>query len=322
MSDKAAGADAGDFRAWMAEGRQQIEALLSELMAGYRGDVPDALCEAMAYSLLAGGKRLRPLLVMAAAEACSVEKGADGAALDVLSIPAVRDAAAAVEMIHTYSLIHDDLPSMDNDDMRRGQPTSHKKFGEALALLAGDALLTEAFAVVGGAHRAGTGENADDAAVRGKLCGLFARHAGARGMVGGQVDDTVSQREDTVEFLDRINLRKTGDLLALSCAAGACAVGAPDALIQRLAHVGFLMGLAFQQWDDVLDVEGDPLLMGKSTGNDAQQHKLTYPGLIGLDETRESARARVREAQEILSPMLPAAAHLRALAAAMVDRKN
>lgn len=291
-----------NFSEWMATGREKMEAVLKATMDSYRSEAPERLTEAMAYSLLAGGKRLRPLLVMAAAEACGGSR----------ETKAVMDAAVAVEMIHTYSLIHDDLPCMDDDDLRRGMPTNHRKFGEALALLAGDGLLTEAFAIV---------SNGDEPC-RSRLCALFARHAGACGMVGGQVDDTVSSREDTVEFLDRINWRKTGDLLALACAAGACAVGGNDSVIQTMEKVGYLMGLAFQQWDDVLDVEGDPALMGKSIGNDARQNKQTYPRLMGLEAARTSARAHIGEAKSLIAPLLPKASHLSSLADVMVDRKN
>ena len=291
-----------DLKGWMEDSRRRIEGALRAMLDSYRGQVPELLAESMAYSLLAGGKRLRPLLVVAAAEAF----GASGNELTV------TDAAVAIEMIHTYSLIHDDLPAMDNDDLRRGMPTSHRKFGEAAAILAGDGLLTEAFAVVSGG----------DEPCRLKLCALFARHAGARGMVGGQVDDTASERHETLAFLDQVNRRKTGDLLALSCAAGACAAGADSEAIAEMQKLGWLLGHAFQQWDDVLDVEGDPALMGKAAGNDAQQHKLTYPRLIGLEETRQSARDKIREARALIAPYLPAAAHLDALAGAMIDRKN
>ena len=291
-----------NFQSWMDGTRQRVEGALRSMLDSYRGQVPELLAESMAYSLLAGGKRLRLLLVVAAAEAF----GASGRER------VVTDAAVAIEMIHTYSLIHDDLPAMDNDDFRRGMPTSHRKFGEAAAILAGDGLLTEAFAVVSGG----------DEPSRLRLCALFARHAGARGMVGGQVDDTVSEREDTEAFLDQVNRRKTGDLLALSCAAGACAAGANDEVIGSMQRIGWLMGHAFQQWDDVLDVEGDPALMGKAAGNDAQQHKLTYPRLIGVEATRQSARNKIQEARALIAPWLPAAAHRDALAGAMIDLKH
>ena len=222
------------------------------------------------------------------------------------------DAAIAIEMVHTYSLIHDDLPAMDNDDFRRGLPTSHRKFGEAMAILAGDALLTEVFAVL----------TRGSEPCRKDLCALFALHSGARGMVGGQVDDTTSEREDSVAFLDRVNRRKTGDLLALSAAAGGCAVGVDQGRIESLQRVGYLMGHAFQQWDDVLDVEGDPALMGKAAGNDAQQGKLTYPGLIGLDATRAAARQKIAEARSLIEPWMPQAQALMGLAGAMIDRRH
>lgn len=293
-----------DLRTWMDRSRERIEAALGQMLDAYRGQIPDTLHESMGYSLLAGGKRLRPLLTLAAAEACGDD--------DPGASSAVMDAAIAIEMVHTYSLIHDDLPAMDNDDFRRGQPTSHRKFGEAMAILAGDALLTEVFAIL----------TRGEEPCRKDLCALFARHAGARGMVGGQVDDTTSAREDSVEFLDRINRRKTGDLLALAGAAGACAVCADQARVEDMERVGYLMGHAFQQWDDVLDVEGDPALMGKAAGNDAQQGKLTYPRLIGLDETRRAAQRKIAEARALIEPWLPRAQALMALAGAMVDRKR
>ena len=269
-----------DFRSWMDGARARVEVALRQMLDGYRGEVPELLHEAMSYSLLAGGKRLRPLLALAAAEAC----GARGE---------VRAA-------------------MDNDDLRRGRPTSHRRFGEAVAILAGDALLTEVFAVLA----------AGAEPCRRELCALFARHSGARGMVGGQVDDTASAREDSVAFLDRVNRRKTGDLIALSCAAGACAAGADQGRVEAMQRVGYLMGHAFQQWDDVLDVEGDPALMGKAAGNDAQQHKLTYPRLIGLEETRAAAHHKIAEARALLAPWMPDAVALMALADAMVDRRS
>ncbi|MDR0967115.1 MAG: polyprenyl synthetase family protein [Myxococcales bacterium] len=289
---------------WMDDARVRVEAALRQMLDGYRGHVPELLHESMSYSLLAGGKRIRPLLVLGSAEACA------GASASLQR--AVMDAAVAIEMVHTYSLIHDDLPSMDNDDLRRGLPTNHRKFSESTAILAGDGLLTEVFAVLA----KGTEP------CRTRLCALFAKHSGARGMVGGQVDDTSSEREDTVAFLDRINRRKTGDLLALSCAAGACAAGADETRIESMARIGYLMGHAFQQWDDVLDVEGDPALMGKATGNDAQQAKLTYPRLIGLDETRRAAHRNIDEARALIEPWMPRAEALMALAGAMVDRKS
>ena len=293
-----------DLRTWMERAREEVEAALSQTLDAYLGEVPEQLNEAMRYSLLAGGKRLRPLVVLAAAEAFAGAASRDN--------PAVMDAAIAIEMVHTYSLIHDDLPAMDNDDFRRGLPTSHRKFGEAMAILAGDALLTGVFAVL----------TRGSEPCRKDLCALFALHSGARGMVGGQVDDTTSEREDSVAFLDRVNRRKTGDLLALSAAAGGCAVGVDQGHIESLQRVGYLMGHAFQQWDDVLDVEGDPALMGKAAGNDAQQGKLTYPGLIGLDATRAAARQKIAEARSLIEPWMPQAQALMGLAGAMIDRRH
>jgi geranylgeranyl diphosphate synthase type II len=239
----------------------------------------------MHYSLLAPGKRLRPILVVMAAEACG---GGDP-----------WPAACAVEMIHAYSLIHDDLPAMDDDDLRRGQPTCHKKFGEALAILAGDALLTMAFGVLAESYPDRTASS---------CCRELARAAGAVGMVGGQVDDLAWEQggKPSLEELEHLHLRKTGALIRASLRLGALAAYAhrlhppPEYLLECLDGYGRCLGLAFQIVDDLLDVEGDAEQTGKRVGKDASRGKLTYPGLLGVAESRRRAERFGREAGEYL----------------------
>jgi geranylgeranyl diphosphate synthase type II len=263
--------------------------------------------EAMRYSLLAPGKRLRPILVLLAAEACGGD--ADRA----------WPAACAVEMIHAYSLIHDDLPAMDDDDMRRGQPTCHKKFGEALAILAGDALLTRAFEVLAEGY-------ADRTAAA--CCRELARAAGAAGMVGGQVEDLAWEQRDerNVEGLEELHGRKTGALIRAGLRLGALAAyegrpqPPPPELLDRLDGYGRCLGLAFQIVDDLLDVEGDAEQTGKRVGKDAARGKLTYPGFLGVAESRHRAQRLGREACEYLEPLGGNAARLRALVAYVLER--
>ncbi|WP_106589449.1 polyprenyl synthetase family protein [Salsuginibacillus halophilus] len=232
--------------------------------------MPHALQEAMLYSLKAGGKRVRPLLTMAAADAYGrwTEE-----ALDV---------ACAVEMVHTYSLIHDDLPAMDDDDLRRGQPTNHKKFGEAHAILAGDALLTKSFQVLSQAGGPAA------AAWKTEVTALLAQAAGAEGMVGGQIADIEGEnRSLSLEELEYIHHHKTGELLAFAVQGGAIAAGAPAQDVQHLRAFSKEIGLVFQIKDDILDVEGDADVIGKPVGSDDGLNKSTYPGLLGLEGAKE-----------------------------------
>jgi geranylgeranyl diphosphate synthase type II len=239
---------------------------------------PAGLRESIAYSLLAPAKRLRPLLVLLACEAAG---GTDAVALP---------AAAAVEMVHTYSLIHDDLPAMDDDDLRRGRPTCHKQFGEAMAILAGDALLALAFEVLTDNYPAVTAA---------ACCRELARGAGAAGMVGGQVEDLAWENQPTGKLadLERIHAHKTGALFRASLRMGAYAAqgerlaGADAALVEALDEYGRGFGLAFQITDDLLDVEGEVDRAGKRVGKDAARGKLTYPGLLGIPDSRGRARA-------------------------------
>jgi geranylgeranyl diphosphate synthase type II len=270
--------------------------------------LPAALAEAMCYSLLAPGKRLRPLLVILAAEACG---GSDTAALP---------AACAVEMVHTYSLIHDDLPAMDDDDLRRGLPTCHKKFGEALAILAGDALLTLAFEVLADGYPSAT-------AAAG--CRELARGAGAAGMVGGQVDDLAMESRagaGTLDELEFLHARKTGALFRTSLRLGVLSAqgerpgGADPRTLALVDAYGRAFGLAFQITDDLLDVESSAEQTGKRVGKDAARGKLTYPGFLGVAESRQRAQRLCREAQDALAPLGPAGARLAALARSIVER--
>jgi geranylgeranyl diphosphate synthase type II len=263
-------------------------------------DCPPALAEAMRYSLLAPGKRLRPLLVFLAAEASGGQAGQ--------ALPA----ACAVEMVHTYSLIHDDLPAMDDDDLRRGLPTCHKKFGEALAILAGDALLTLAFQVLAEGYPPATAA---------ACCRELARGAGAAGMVGGQVEDLAWEEKEggTLEALSHAHGLKTGALFRACLRLGVLAVlgerpaGPDPALVAGLDGYGRSFGLAFQITDDLLDVEGSADQTGKRVGKDAGRGKLTYPGFLGVAESRRRAEQLGREADEHLAPLGPAAGRLREL---------
>lgn len=236
-------------------------------------DIPPALREAMTYSLMAGGKRLRPILVIAAAESLG------GTALAAMPV------ACAIEMIHTYSLIHDDLPAMDNDDFRRGKPTNHKMFGEAMAILAGDGLLTHAFhSVVQACRKFGVPAERGLAIVE-----ELAERAGVAGMVAGQAADMLGEQGITKrEELEYIHLRKTADLIVFSLRAGGHIAGGEPEQLQALATFGRNIGLAFQIQDDILDLTGDADKLGKPLRSDEKQKKVTYPYLIGLDASRET----------------------------------
>jgi geranylgeranyl diphosphate synthase type II len=276
-------------------------------LAGPRAGWPPALVEAVRYSLLAPGKRLRPALVFLAAEAAG---GTQDQALP---------AAAAVEMIHAYSLVHDDLPAMDDDDLRRGLPTCHKQFGEALAILAGDALLTLAFGVLAEGYPPATAAG---------CCRELALGAGGGGMVGGQVEDLAWEKaaEHTLEALEGIHARKTGALFRAALRLGVWAAqgerpGGPDPdLLRRVDAYGRCFGQAFQITDDLLDVEGTTAQAGKRVGKDAARGKLTYPGLLGPAESRRRAEGLVRQALDHLAPLGPAGHRLAALVRFILER--
>jgi geranylgeranyl diphosphate synthase type II len=284
---------------YLREKQPLVEGHLRQAFRAEAG-FPESLREAMTYSLLAPGKRLRPVLVLLAVEACG------GAEADAWP------AACAVEMIHTYSLIHDDLPAMDDDDLRRGLPTCHKRFGEALAILAGDALQVLAFQVLAEGY---------PPAAAATCCAELARASGAAGMVGGQVDDLAWERragagaERTLEGLEGLHLRKTGALFRAALRMGVRAAYSgkgepPPELLAAFEGYGRCFGLLFQITDDLLDVEGHAEAAGKRVGKDAARGKLTYPSLLGVDESRRRAEGLVAEAGEHLRPLGPAADRL------------
>ncbi|WP_397349644.1 polyprenyl synthetase family protein [Paenibacillus xylanexedens] len=272
------------FELYLQEITEQITNELKGILPA-EWDVPQSLRDAMQYSLMAGGKRLRPLLVVAAAEAFGAERQA---ALPV---------ACAVEMVHTYSLIHDDLPAMDNDDYRRGKLTNHKVFGEATAILAGDALLTHAFYSIVQAGRK-SGVSAESLL---SIVEDLSELAGARGMVGGQVADMEGEQGMTnLEQLQYIHLHKTGDLIVFSLIAGARIGGATQGQLEALRVFGRDLGLAFQIQDDILDLTGDEQKMGKKTQSDVNQQKVTYPFFIGLEQSQEQVSTLTQSAKDAL----------------------
>jgi geranylgeranyl diphosphate synthase type II len=268
---------------------------------------PAELHRAMRYSLFAGGKRIRPLLCMAAAEAIG------GTAEFVLPT------ACALEMIHTFSLIHDDLPAIDDDDFRRGMPTSHREFGEAMAILAGDALHTLAFSTVA-IHQSG-GTDAGAAARVVRVLGLIAESCGEAGMVGGQVDDILYEGKPVDgSILRHIHARKTGALLSASILTGGILCGATTVEECALHAYGEQIGLAFQIVDDILDVTGDDLKIGKPTGSDVKNDKATYPKVYGLAHSAELARQAADAAVAALTEFDARAEPLRAFARFIVER--
>jgi farnesyl diphosphate synthase len=266
---------------------------------------PCALHQAMRYAVLGGGKRIRPVLVY-------LSGAAVGAAPETLDGP-----ACAVEFIHAYSLIHDDLPAMDNDDLRHGQPTCHKAFGEALAILAGDALQALAFQVLGQDEAM-----VADSALRLRMLGVLAQAAGSRGMAGGQAIDLAAVGQElSLAELENMHIHKTGALIRASVLLGAISQPAVEPVVlERLDRYAKCIGLAFQIRDDILDVIGDTATLGKTTGADRALDKPTYPALLGLDGAREHARMLHEEALASLQPLGPEAEPLRWLASYIVER--
>jgi geranylgeranyl pyrophosphate synthase len=282
----------------------RVEATLDALLPPANVQ-PFRLHEAMRYTVLGGGKRIRPLLAYAAGEALGVD-------------PALLDRpACAVELIHAYSLIHDDLPAMDDDDLRRGRPTCHRAFDEATAILAGDALQTLAFQAL--AESPGL-----DAEKRIAMVGSLARASGARGMVGGQALDLAAEGNvPDVAMLEHIHIHKTGALIRAAVQMGILAHDAPDPdHAERLDRYAKCIGLAFQIQDDVLDVEGDTSLIGKTAGRDQVLEKATYPALVGLPEAKEMATALIADALESIEVFSSGAAPLRWIAGALIGRKH
>ncbi len=292
-----------DFAAYIADRTRLAQEALDRFTPTSETP-PASLNEAIRYSLLGGGKRIRPLLCFAAAEAVG------STAEDVLPM------AAALEMVHTFSLIHDDLPAIDNDDYRRGQLTSHKKFGESMAILAGDALHTLAFATIAQHQR-----SADPLALV-RVIALLAEASGTAGMVGGQVDDIYYERRPvTPEILRSIHERKTGALLNASLLCGAILCGATASQEEALHEYGNQVGLAFQIVDDILDVIGDDVTLGKPTGSDEKNDKATYPKLFGLEQSTRLAREAAEAAIATLADFDRKADPLRGFARYIVERE-
>jgi geranylgeranyl diphosphate synthase type II len=286
------------------------KALIDEALAGYLPKPksrPSLLHRAIHYSLFAGGKRLRPILTLAAFDAVG---GRGDVALPV---------ASAIEMIHTYSLVHDDLPAMDADDWRRGRPTSHKKFGEATAILVGDALLTEAFILLADPRWT----TKVPARVVLKVIREVGEAAGSQGMVGGQLVDIQSQGRSVDEkTLYYIHTHKTAALIRASVRVGGLLGGADARALSALTRYGEKAGLAFQIADDILDVEGDPEEMGKRVKKDQDAQKVTYPGVVGLSRARAEARKLSQEAVAALAVFDSKADPLRAIARYVVERNH
>ena len=299
------------LQAWLDIQRRAVDEALEHAVP--TSGTPAVVWEAMRYSLFAGGKRLRPVLALAAAEAVASRLGTDPARARALTLPC----ACALELIHTYSLVHDDLPAMDDDVLRRGRPTAHVVYGEGLAILAGDALLTEAFALLASAPQAVEGVDPADLARR-KIAAirLIADAAGASGMVGGQAIDLRAAAGAPLDAaaLRDMHARKTGAVIRAAALAGASMAGAGAALCRAIDDYASQVGLAFQIVDDILDVEGASADLGKTAGKDAAAGKPTYPALYGLEASRRLAAECIDTALAALqraglAGQLPALAH-------------
>lgn len=266
---------------------------------------PESIHRAMRYSLFAGGKRIRPLLCLEAARAISD------------TTPGIEAAACSLEFVHTYSLIHDDLPALDNDDYRRGKPTCHKVFGEAMAILAGDALLTLAFETL-------SGMNSVPSSRKTSMIAELSRAAGTvGGMIGGQVADLEGEgKAPDAQLLDSIHRAKTGALLRASVRMGAIYAGADESRLAAISAFGEHIGLAFQIVDDILDVEQSSAALGKTAGKDARQQKITFPAVYGLEQSRHMAQQELAHAHQALEIFGERAGRLRNLADLIVQRKS
>jgi len=295
-----------ELRVYLDEKRAIVEEALNRFFPEPEGPASDVV-EAMRYSLFAGGKRLRPILCMAGASAVG---GDERHTLPV---------ACALEIIHTYSLIHDDLPAMDDDDMRRGKPTCHKVFGDAVAVLAGDGLLTEAFHLMGRDDLSGH----VSPPVLLKAITMIASAAGYQGMVGGQVVDIQSEGKGVDESLvEFIHTHKTGALITASVASGALIGGGTAGQVASIRDYGQKIGLAFQIADDILDIEGDTRTMGKGVGNDVRKKKITFPSVLGLEKSKEIQLSLIKEAVALLESFDRRADPLREIALYIIERKK
>lgn len=296
-----------DLKVYLKDKISLIDAALERYLPK-EAERPVSIHKAMRYSIFAGGKRVRPVLMLAACEAVGGQ------------IDKVMSAACAMEMIHTYSLIHDDLPAMDDDDFRRGRPTSHKVFGEAIAILAGDGLLTEAFKLMSD-PRSFAGS---DPVARLAVIHEIAVCAGTYGMVGGQVVDMESEGKPEMDLptVQYIHTHKTGALIKASVVAGAVLGGADDTQLAAIRRYGEAAGLAFQIADDILDIEGTTEEIGKDAGSDEARGKATYPAVMGLAAAKQEAQAMMDEAMLALEPLGVAAEPLREIARYIVERKS
>jgi geranylgeranyl diphosphate synthase type II len=296
-----------DINRYLQEKKERVDSALERVLPK-REELTLNLHKAMQHSLFAGGKRIRPILSIASFEA------AGGKGERILPF------ACALEMIHTYSLIHDDLPAIDNDDFRRGKPTCHKVFGEAIAILAGDGLLTEAFRLM--TNQPAKDHSSGNEALVLDLINEVAQAAGVLGMVGGQVVDIESEGKavdlPTVQY---IHTHKTGAMILTSVRVGAKLAGAKETLLRALTRYGESLGLAFQVADDILNVEGEAALMGKKTGSDLVKGKATYPSVLGVEESKKRSKELVEMAVDALKPLGPEADPLREIARFIIARE-
>ncbi|MGA7522853.1 MAG: polyprenyl synthetase family protein [Acidobacteriaceae bacterium] len=298
-----------DVHQILREGVERTDAALDRLLPPVT-QVPASIHGAMRHSVFAGGKRLRPVLAMEAARTIAAAHGSAGWP------EGIEDLGAALEMLHTYSLIHDDLPALDNDDLRRGKPTCHVAFGEAIAILAGDALQTLAYRTLAGLRCA------PERAIR--IVGLVAEATGTvEGMIGGQVLDLEGEHtKPTAESVLAIHRAKTGALIRVSIVSGGVYAGADPAEVQRLTEFGTKAGLAFQIVDDVLDMTQDSAHLGKTAGKDVASDKATWPAVFGIEPSRKDAEQLIREAFSALEPYGEAAEGLKAVARYLVERTH
>jgi len=294
-----------EIKSYLKEKKEIVDSFLKEHF--FPPSSPPVLKEAITYSLFAGGKRIRPILALAAYEACG------GDSEEILSF------ASSIELIHTYSLIHDDLPAMDNDDLRRGNPTNHKVFGEGMAILAGDGLLTEAFFMMSNSL---SNKNIKNTALIRAIKEL-AFASGIHGMVSGQAQDLLSENsEPDKKTLFFIHKHKTAALITASVRAGAILAGSNKVVLNAITRYGENIGLAFQVIDDILDIEGDTDELGKTTGSDVRKKKMTYPAIYGLEPSKKKAEDIVSEAIYAIKDFSDRAEPLRGIAKYLLERKS